>query len=130
MVLAILAGASVAKLLVAGILPGLLLAGLYIAYTYVRVVLDPSKAPPLDTTIHRTFGDRMRGLARMIPFAFVMFMVIGLMVMGIASPTESAALGVAATVLTALWARTFSWEMIWTSLMGAARSRAPYSPSS
>ena len=120
-VLAILAGASVAKLLVAGILPGLLLAALYIAYTYVRVVLDPSKAPPLDTTIHRTFGDRMRGLARMIPFAFVMFMVIGLMVMGIASPTELAALGVAATVLTALWARTFSWEMIWTSLMGAAK---------
>ena len=48
-VLAILAGASVAKLLVAGILPGLLLAALYIAYAYVRVLLDPSKAPPLDT---------------------------------------------------------------------------------
>jgi tripartite ATP-independent transporter DctM subunit len=120
-VLAILAGASVAKLLVAGILPGLLLAALYIAYTYVRVLLDPSKAPPLDTTIHRTFGDRMRGLARMIPFAFVMFMVIGLMVMGIASPTESAALGVASCVTTALWQRTFSWEMIWASLQGAAR---------
>jgi tripartite ATP-independent transporter DctM subunit len=120
-VLAILAGASVAKLLVAGILPGLLLAALYIAYTYVRVLLDPSKAPPLDTTIHRTVGDRMRGLARMIPFAFVMFMVIGLMVMGIASPTESAALGVASCVLTALWARTYSLEMIWASLQGAAR---------
>jgi tripartite ATP-independent transporter DctM subunit len=120
-VLAILAGASVAKLLVAGILPGLLLAALCIAYTYVRVVLDPSKARPLDTSIHRTAGDRMRGLARMIPFAFVMFMVIGLMVMGIASPTESAALGVASCVATALWQRTFSWGMIWSSMMGAAK---------
>jgi tripartite ATP-independent transporter DctM subunit len=120
-VLAILASASVAKLLVAGILPGLLLAALYIAYTYVRVLLDPSKAPPLDTSIKRSLGDRMRGLARMIPFAFVMFMVIGLMVMGIASPTESAALGVASCVGTALWARTFSWDMVWQSLKGAAR---------
>ncbi|HWE18132.1 MAG TPA: hypothetical protein VG758_13265 [Hyphomicrobiaceae bacterium] len=67
------------------------------------------EAPPLDTSIHRTVGDRTRGLARMIPFAFVMFMVIGLMVMGIASPTESAALGVASCVATALWQRTFSW---------------------
>jgi tripartite ATP-independent transporter DctM subunit len=120
-VLAILASVSVSKLLVAGILPGLLLAGLYIAYAYVRVLLDPSKAPPLDTSIQRSFGDRMRGLARMIPFVFVMFMVIGLMVMGIASPTESAALGVAACVVTALWARTFSWDMVWQSLKGAAR---------
>jgi TRAP-type C4-dicarboxylate transport system permease large subunit len=47
--------------------------------------------------------------------------VIGLMVMGIASPTESAALGVASCVITALWQRTFSWEMIWASLQGAAR---------
>src|SRR5262245_18106524 len=75
----------------------------------------------MDTTIRRTFGDRMLGLARMIPFAFVMFIVIGLMVMGIASPTESAALGVASCVVTALWQRTFSWEMIWASLQGAAK---------
>ncbi|HEX5958235.1 MAG TPA: TRAP transporter large permease [Hyphomicrobiaceae bacterium] len=120
-VLAILANASVAKLLIAGTLPGILLAVLYIAYAWVRVALDPSKAPPLDTSIHRTFGDRMRGLARMLPFAFVMFMVIGLMLLGIASPTESAALGVASCVLTALWAGTLGWEMIWTSLKGAAK---------
>jgi tripartite ATP-independent transporter DctM subunit len=120
-VLAILANASVAKLLIAGTLPGILLAVLYIAYAWVRVALDPSKAPPLDTSIHRTFGDRMRGLARMLPFAFVMFMVIGLMLLGIASPTESAALGVASCLLTALWAGTLSWQMIWTSLQGAAK---------
>jgi tripartite ATP-independent transporter DctM subunit len=120
-VLATLANVSVAKMLIAGILPGLLLAALYIAYAYVRVVLDPGKAPPLDTTIERGIGDRLRGLARMLPFVFVMFMVIGLMVMGIASPTESAALGVAACVLVALWLRSFSGRMVWASMMGAAR---------
>ena len=120
-VLAILANASVAQLLIAGTLPGCLLAVLYIAYAWVRVWLDPSKAPPLDTSIHRTVRDRMRGLWRMFPFAFVMFMVIGLMIMGIASPTESAALGVASCFVTAWWSRTLSWKMIWTSLQGAAK---------
>ncbi|MBO0763083.1 MAG: TRAP transporter large permease [Hyphomicrobiaceae bacterium] len=120
-VLAIIANASVAKLLIAGTLPGCLLAVLYVAYAYVRVLLDPSKAPPLDTSIHRTLGDRMLGLVRMLPFAFVMFMVIGLMLLGVASPTESAALGVASCVVTALWSRTFGWQMVWTSLQGAAK---------
>ncbi|MGK6314309.1 TRAP transporter large permease [Neorhizobium sp. DT-125] len=120
-VLATLANASIAEMLIAGILPGLLLAALYIAYAYIRVLIDPSKAPPLDTTIHRTIGDRIRGLMRMFPFVFVMFAVIGLMLAGIASPTESAAMGVLATVLVSLWLRTFSWRMIWVSMMGAAK---------
>lgn len=120
-VLATLANASIAEMLIAGILPGLLLAALYIAYAYIRVLIDPSKAPPLDTTIHRTLGDRIRGLMRMFPFVFVMFAVIGLMLAGIASPTESAAMGVLATVLVSLWLRSFSWQMIWVSMMGAAK---------
>ncbi|KGE01879.1 TRAP transporter large permease [Rhizobium sp. YS-1r] len=120
-VLAALANASIAQMLVAGILPGLLLATLYIAYAYIRVLIDPSKAPPLDTTIHRTVGDRIRGLGRMFPFVFVMLAVIGLMLAGIASPTEAAAMGVLATVFVSLWLRSFSWAMIWVSMMGAAK---------
>jgi len=120
-VLATIANESIGELLIAGILPGLLLAGLYLLYCYIRVLINPKLAPPMDTSIHRTWRDRVHGLLRMFPFVFVMFVVIGLILLGVASPTESAALGVAATVLMAFWLRSFSFKMLWTSATGAAK---------
>lgn len=120
-ILATLAGESIGKMLIAGILPGLFLAVLYVCYAYVRVLLDPSKAPPMLESESRTLAQRARGFARIIPFGGVVFMVVGLIMLGIASPTEAAAMGVAATVLVAIYLRSASFGMIWESLTGAAR---------
>ncbi|MCC2096848.1 MAG: TRAP transporter large permease [Hyphomicrobiales bacterium] len=124
-VLATLAEVSIAELLIAGLLPGLLMACMLIGYVYVRVLLDPSKAPETtDDFATRTFADRGMAIARILPFGGVIFMVIGLIMLGIASPTEAAACGVFATILVSLYLRTFNWKMIWEGLFSAIRTTA------
>jgi tripartite ATP-independent transporter DctM subunit len=120
-ILATLAQESISEMLIAGILPGLFLATLFLGYVYLRVVLDPAKAPPVDESIVRTWRDRAGGVLRMLPFGLVVFMVIGLILLGIASPTEAAATGVIATLVVAAWLRTLSLTMIGGALFGAAR---------
>lgn len=120
-ILATLANESISEMLIAGLLPGIFLAVLFLGFAYVRVLADPSKAPPVDTSITRTVADRVRGFSRMAPFGVVVFMVIGLIMLGIASPTEAAAAGVFATLLVAFYLRSLGIRMIWNSLFGAAK---------
>lgn len=122
-VLATLANISIADLLIAGLLPGFMLASLLLGYVWIRVVLDPSKAPPLDVNAPvATVPQRFFAIARILPFIGVIFMVIGLMMFGIASPTESAACGVFATLLVAIYLRTFSFALVRDGLFSAART--------
>jgi tripartite ATP-independent transporter DctM subunit len=122
-VLATLTNVSIADLLISGILPGLLLASLLLFYVWVRVLIDPSKAPMLtDLDRSPSVGDRVRAVSRILPFGGVIFMVIGLMMLGIASPTEAAATGVFATILVAAYLRTLSMKMIGEALFSATRT--------
>ena len=123
-ILATLANESIAEMLIAGLLPGLFLASLFLGYTYLRVLLDPSKAPPVEDGEERTARDRLRGFARLLPFGVVVFMVIGLIMLGIASPTEAAATGVFATLIVAAYLRTLSLQMLWEATFSAARISA------
>ncbi|MGE3245204.1 MAG: TRAP transporter large permease subunit [Beijerinckiaceae bacterium] len=124
-VLATLAEVSIAELLISGILPGLLMAAMLLGYVWVRVALDPTKAPPVaDDFATRNFSQRVFALLRILPFGGVVFMVIGLIMLGIASPTEAAACGVAATIVVAIYLRTFSLQMVWDSLFSAIRTTA------
>lgn len=120
-ILATLANESIAEMLIAGLLPGLFLAGLFLGYTYLLVRFNPSKAPPMDETVSRTWFERLRGFARILPFGLVVFMVIGLIMLGVASPTEAAAAGVFATLLVAAYLGTLSPSMLWDSLFNAAK---------
>ena len=122
-VLATLAGLSIADLLIAGLLPGLFLVVLLLGYVSIRVWLDPSKAPPLDMGEEtRTFSARALAVLRILPFTGVIFMVIGLIMLGIASPTEAAATGVFAAMLVAVYLRTLSLTMIRDALISASRT--------
>lgn len=124
-VLATLAEVSIAELLIAGLLPGFLMAAMLIGFVYVRVLMDPSKAPAnVDDMTTRSFGERAVAVARILPFGGVIFMVIGLIMLGIASPTEAAACGVFATILVSLYLRTFNWQMVWDGLFSAIRTTA------
>ncbi|MCI5076588.1 MAG: TRAP transporter large permease [Oricola sp.] len=120
-ILATLANESIAEMLIAGLLPGLLLAALFLGYTYLLVLFKPSMAPPLDETASRTLAERLKGFARILPFGVVVFMVIGLIMLGVASPTEAAAAGVFATFLVAAYLRTLTLRMLWESLFNAAK---------
>lgn len=122
-VLATLANESVGKLLIAGLLPGLMLASLLLGFVWLRVMIDPTKAPPVDKDAPRATGSQIaKALARLIPFTGVIFMVVGVIMLGIASPTEAAATGVFAAVLVSLYLRTFNLRLLWESLFLAART--------
>jgi tripartite ATP-independent transporter DctM subunit len=120
--IATLAGASVAKLLIAGILPGLLLAVLFIAYTTVRCVMDPRLTPGSGSEIRArlTIAEKSIAFIRLAPFAVVIFSVMGFILLGIATPTEAAATGVLGAIVTAGIFRKLSWRMINEALYGAA----------
>ena len=120
--IATLAGASIAKLLIAGILPGLLLAALFIAYTTVRSVMDPSLTPAAGREVvsRPTAREKMRALLRLSPFGVVIFSVMGFILLGIATPTEAAATGVLGALITAAIFGKLRWSMINSALHTAA----------
>ncbi len=117
-VLATLAGISVSGLLIAGILPGFLMAGLFIVYIVGRCKLQPEIAPTHDIPA-RSFSERMLPLLKnVLPLGLIVFSVIGLMLIGLATPSESAAFGVLSTAFLAWIYGGLSWTSIQKSFAG------------
>lgn len=107
-----MANVSISALLIAGLLPGLLLAAMSIGYAYWCVWRDPSLAPDESGATTRTVRRPLRALLKLLPFGVIIFSVMGLMLLGVATPSESAATGVAGSVLTAAYYRRLSWRML------------------
>jgi tripartite ATP-independent transporter DctM subunit len=101
-------GVSVLHLFAGAIIPGLLLAAMHIAYALIRSYLNPSLGPPLpEEQRAASWGEVLRELALgFIPAATLMFFALGTILMGIATPTEAAAMGAfGALLLTILYGR-------------------------
>lgn len=119
-----IAKVDIGRLLIAGVLPGLILALLYAAMIYVQVRLDPDAAPRYDVD-EATWGTKLRLVAtHLLPMALIVFMVIGLMILGIATPSESAAFGVLGVLILAVAFRSLTWKAIVDSLRGTLRVTA------
>ena len=117
-VLASIGHISVGKILVGGVIPGLLLGTLIAAYIIVRCWLNPSLAPRYEVE-HANFRQKIAGLIKyVLPLGFIIFMVLGLMLLGIATPTEAASSGTIATLLVTFFYRRLTWKMIKASLIG------------
>lgn len=98
-VLASIAHISVGKILVAGVLPALLLAILFSIYIIGRCWLNPDLAPRYQTT-RSSFTEKITSLIiYVLPLGFIIFMVLGLILLGLATPTEAAASGVIGTLV-------------------------------
>lgn len=113
-----LARIDVGSLLVAGVLPGLMLACLYALLIWVQLKLDPDAAPQyaVETV---SLGKKLALVAvNILPLGLVLFCVVGLIVMGIATPSEAAAFGVLGVLILALCYRCLTWEGIRKSLDG------------
>lgn len=117
-----LANVSIAGMLIAGILPGLMLATMFLIYTLGRVRLNPALAAEdaATSTVDVSFGEKIRAVLRVAPFALIIFCVMGLILLGIATPSESAATGVVGSMVTAAFYRKLNWKMISESLASAA----------
>lgn len=120
-----LAGVSIAGLLIAGILPGLMFAAIFLIYCFVRTWRDPSLAPQENSTgPTATASDKLWALVRIIPFSIIILMVMGLILMGIATPTESGAMGVIGSLITAAIYRNLSVRMVLEVLSSSAKVSA------
>jgi len=110
---------SIGQLLVAIILPGLLLAALFAAYIIVRCKLQPSIAPSYAIARVPLLEKVSVTVRYIMPLAIVIFAAIGSVFMGIATPSEAAALGAIACFLLAALYRRFNWQMVKKSTIGA-----------
>ena len=116
-----LAQIDIGALLLAGIVPGLVLALLYIGLIYLQVRLDPNAAPSYETE-HHPLGRKLMLLAtNVLPMGLVIFAVIGMIIAGIATPSESAAFGVIGVVILAIAFRRLNWEVLKKSLTGTVK---------
>lgn len=111
-VYAVTAQISIGQMLIAGIVPGLLLAGLYIAYIVVVGWLKPESLP-LDTSATQvSLRERLASLKALIVPALLIATILGSIFFGVATPTESAAVGVAGALVPALLSRRVSFSML------------------
>ena len=114
-----LAGISISGLLIGGIVPGLILSVMFVAYIIIRATANPALAPdePLEAA--------PVGAARWVPFfthvlplVFIFALVVGAMTRGWATPTEAAALGAAGTIVAAGVYRSLTFANLMKALTG------------
>jgi tripartite ATP-independent transporter DctM subunit len=99
-VYAISAKISIGQMFIAGIVPGIILASLYSVYIWVRAMLNPSLAPKPDMVDEQfTLDQKLASLKSLILPFMIIFGVLGSIYMGIATPTEAAAVGVLGALL-------------------------------
>ncbi len=101
-------GVSIVELFAAAIVPGLMLAGLYIGYVMIRSFMNPELGPPLPMEERATsYGQIFREFfAGVVPLAAIIFAALGSIIAGMATPTEAAAMGASgAVVLSILYGR-------------------------
>jgi tripartite ATP-independent transporter DctM subunit len=110
---------SITKLFIAGVLPGLMLASLFMGYTIVWSLANPGRIPPPDAPM--SFVEKLRASRHLIPAVLLITLVLGSIYVGIATATEAAALGVVGS-LALSWAQgSMSLKVFGVSLMGATR---------
>lgn len=116
----ILAEVSISRLFAAGVLPGLLVAALYSSYIIVVALIRPDIAPK-GSNRYRPL-DYLIALGNLTPIMFLMFVVLGAIYTGIATPSEAAAVGVFAAVLLVSAMGKMSFALLRDSLMGTVRT--------
>lgn len=116
-----LAGIDIGGLLIAGTLPGLILAAFYVVTIYLQTRLDSAAAPAYDVA-PTSIGEKIRALVtNVLPMGFVIFCVMGLIVIGIATPTEAAAFGVLGVFILAAAFRALTWQAFLKSMAATVR---------
>ncbi|MCK0149735.1 TRAP transporter large permease subunit [Marivita sp. S6314] len=113
---------SITKLFFAGVFPGLILAGMFMAYVAITSVTSKDWNPDMERGM--SFADKVRNSRFLIPVFCLIFVVIGSMYLGYATATEASAIGVIGALLLAASQGSLSWDSFRTSLMGAVRTSA------
>lgn len=119
--LACLANISVGGILIAIIFPGLLMATLYTSYIIIRCHLQPSLAPSYEKAIP-PLSKRLAGFTRYIlPLSVIVFLVTGVIFLGLATPSEAGALGALGTFVMAAFYKRLNWRVIENAIGSTTR---------
>jgi tripartite ATP-independent transporter DctM subunit len=118
-VLGSLADISIGKLLISGLIPGILMAGLYAAYIMIRVKLQPSIAPPYAPKSVPWPEKIIRLLKYVVPFFVIIVVVLGVILLGWATPTESAAIGTLLSMILVALYKKLNWKVIKKTFEGS-----------
>jgi tripartite ATP-independent transporter DctM subunit len=113
-----LSGISISKLLIGGVVPGLLLSLAFIVYIVTRVKLNPSLAPTAAFVEYRGWDRWLPFVQYVVPLVSIFAIVVASMSAGWATPTESAAIGAFATMVLAMLYRSLSTKNLLQALRG------------
>ena len=113
-----LGGISITGLLVGGIVPGLILAALFIAYVVLRCWINPELAPVSDDEGIKLDRPWLNLLVTVAPLVLIFGVVVVSMIQGWATPTESSALGALGTILLAACYRSLTPQNLWKTFLG------------
>jgi C4-dicarboxylate transporter DctM subunit len=111
---------SIAKLFIAGIVPGLVLAALFMGYIVVWAIMRKDQVPADDT--EATLREKLWQSRFLIPVVCLILTVLGSIYLGFATATEAASFGVLGALLLAAVQGSLTWESFVASLMGAVRT--------
>ncbi len=111
---------SVARLFIAGIFPGLMLVAMFMGYIIVWALFYPDKMP--STEMKMSLWERIYRTRRLIPVLLLIVGVIGSIYVGVATPTEAAAIGALGAAILSFFSGTLSWKTFFDSLLGAVRT--------
>jgi len=116
---ACIAQVSVSKLLIGIIMPGLLMSALSMAYILIRAIRNPSLAPPYPVRV--SWRDKIAGIPHLFPLSLIIFLVTGVIFLGIATPSEAAATGALGCFILAAGYRRLTWQSLKACTVSTAR---------
>jgi tripartite ATP-independent transporter DctM subunit len=119
--LATLAQIDVAALLLAGVIPGLILAGFYIATIWLQTKIDPSAAPAYDVPTMSLAEKIILLFREVVPMVGIMVVIIVMMIEGFVTPSEAAAFGALGVLLLAVVFKCLTLDALRKSITGALR---------
>lgn len=120
-VYAFLARESVGKLFAAGLMPGLMLAMIYIGYVLIRCRLNPELGPPVAKQERADSIEKLRALRHLIMPGLLISAVLGCIILGITTPSEASAIGAGGALLIAALHRRLHWTMLSEVLVSTTR---------
>lgn len=111
-----LAQVSIAGMLVGGVIPGCMIAFFYIAYILIRCKMNPGLVPPAAPS-GISFREKLRASIKLLPCLVIIFSVVGLITLGICTPTEAAAAGALSCYLVGALFGKLRWAVIKASFV-------------
>jgi C4-dicarboxylate transporter DctM subunit len=111
---------SIARLFIAGVIPGIMLASLFMGYVMIWATLNRDKMPPADPPT--SFANRMVATKRLMPVVLLIAGVIGSIYGGLASATEAAVVGVVGALILAAVTGTLTWKTFSEALLSATKT--------